>query len=81
MRRENEKEFMGITWRYSRGFHALFDSERRFHSGLAPLCLFKNPYMACIESAPIPSSLGHGQVYKSAIDSGSVLDLLIEPLG
>ena len=37
--------------------------------------------MAGIDSAPVPSSWGHGQVYKSAMDSGSVIDSLIEPFG
>ena len=37
--------------------------------------------MASIDSNAIPSSWGHGQIYKSTMDSGNVLDSSIEQLG
>ena len=37
--------------------------------------------MAGIDSNPTPSSWGHSQIYRSAMDSGCVLDSLTEKLG
>ena len=37
--------------------------------------------MAGIDLAPIPSSWGHGQVYKGAMDSGSVLGSFDRAIG